>query len=171
METGSTKSIIVPLELVPSVEGMIAAHRTGGSRTLDYSNLAKAPSKRWIHLPLAIGLWTLTGLFTFLMLVVVPKFEEIFKDFGVKLPMATVVLLNVSRAMGSILTLAALWVVAVAIPIGVARLQKPVAERRWIVATLTTVFLTVAMVMLTWMLLMLPMMALIQAVSGPTPRR
>src|SRR6195952_1641254 len=37
------------------------------------------------------------GIVSMIMIFVIPKFEEIFKDFGTKLPTVTVVLLNISR--------------------------------------------------------------------------
>ena len=150
----SVVSIDVPFELVPEVERLLAD--------------ARRP-RPWFYLPLGIGLGLFAAVVTFLMVVMVPRFEEIFRDFGTKLPTPTVVLLNASRFFGRDYGWVVFWVIAAVVPVAVARLRPWPPRRRGLgltVSVLVTMLLIGLTVLAVYVALQLPLLSLIDTVSG-----
>src|SRR5260221_8311770 len=166
-----TRPIDVPLELAPAVDRMIADFDRGSAAlpTLDYNGPAAIPPRPLIDVPLAAGLFFFAGVFTWLVVSVVPRFEMIFKDFGTKLPTPTIYLLTVSRAFGGGYAWLVVWTLALSIPIATARLRRWPPRRAgtgWGVAIFVTVLLIGLSLILIYALLQLPLLAVIQSVSG-----
>jgi hypothetical protein len=169
---GRTRPIDVPVELAPAVERMIADFARAPSTAqplLDYRSASTVSPRPFIHVPLAAGLCLFAGVFTWLMVAVVPRFEEIFRDFGTKLPTLTVYVLIVSRAFGHDYGWLIVWALALAIPVAVARL-RPWPPRRpgsgWGVSIFVTVLLIGLLLVLIYALLQLPFVTILQSVSG-----
>jgi type IV pilus assembly protein PilC len=84
---------------------MINAGEAGGvldlilSRLADFMEKAAKLKKKVIGAMIypIVVISIAVGIVSMIMIFVIPKFEQIFKDFGTKLPGVTVVLLNVSR--------------------------------------------------------------------------
>lgn len=84
---------------------MINAGEAGGvldlilARLADFMEKAQKLKKKVIGAMIypAVVISIAVGIVSMIMIFVIPKFEEIFKDFGTKLPTITVVLLNISR--------------------------------------------------------------------------
>jgi type IV pilus assembly protein PilC len=84
---------------------MINAGEAGGvldlilSRLADFMEKAAKLKKKVIGAMIypIVVISIAVGIVSMIMIFVIPKFEEIFKDFGTKLPTVTVVLLNISR--------------------------------------------------------------------------
>src|SRR6476659_10838412 len=84
---------------------MIAAGEAGGvldlilQRLADFMEKAAKLKKKVIGAMIypAVVISIAVGIVSMIMIFVIPKFEEIFRDFGTKLPTVTVVLLNISR--------------------------------------------------------------------------
>src|SRR5216110_4007134 len=84
---------------------MINAGEAGGvldinlSRLADFMEKAARLKKKVIGAMIypAVVITIAVGIVSMIMIFVIPKFEQIFKDFGTKLPPITVVLLNISR--------------------------------------------------------------------------
>jgi type IV pilus assembly protein PilC len=84
---------------------MINAGEAGGvldiilNRLADFMEKAAKLKKKVIGAMIYPGvvISIAVGIVSMIMIFVIPKFEEIFKDFGTKLPTVTVVLLNISR--------------------------------------------------------------------------
>lgn len=144
----------VPFELVPDVERLLAD--------------ARRP-RPWFDLPIGIGLGLFAAVVTFLMVVMVPRFEAIFRDFGTKLPTPTVVLLNVSRFFSMDYGWVLFWVIAAVVPVVVARIRPWPPRHRGLGLTIS-VTVTVLLIGLTalavYVALQLPMLSLIDTVSG-----
>jgi len=149
----------VPFELVPEVERLLAD--------------ARRP-RPWFDLPIGIGLGLFAAVVTFLMVVMVPRFEEIFRDFGTKLPTPTVVLLNASRFFGMDYGWVLFWVIAAVVPVVVAR-SRPWPPRHRGLGLTVSVIVSGVLIGLTllavYVALMLPMVSLIQTVSGGASMR
>ncbi len=84
---------------------MIAAGEAGGvldlilARLADFMEKAAKLKKKVIGAMIypAVVITIAVGIVSMIMIFVIPKFEQIFKDFGTKLPGVTVVLLEISR--------------------------------------------------------------------------
>src|SRR5688572_987513 len=84
---------------------MIAAGEAGGvldlilSRLADFMEKAQKLKKKVIGAMIypAVVISIAVGIVSMIMIFVIPKFEDIFRDFGTKLPTVTVVLLRISR--------------------------------------------------------------------------
>jgi hypothetical protein len=138
---------------------------------LDYRSAGASPPRPLIHVPLALGLCLFAGVFTWLMLAVVPRFEQIFKDFGTKLPTLTQYVLSFSRVIDRDYGWLIVWAIALAIPVAVARL-RPWPPRRpgpgWGVSNFVTILLIGLLLVLIYTLLQLPFVTILQSVSsGP----
>jgi len=145
----------VPLQLVPEVERLVAD--------------ARRP-RPWFDLPLGIGLGLFAALMTTLFTIVVPRFEAIYRDFSTRLPTPTVMLLNITRFLNATYAWVVFWVIAVVVPILVARLRPWPPQRRGPalkVAVILSVLLIGLAVVALYVTLQLPMINLIQSVSGP----
>jgi len=88
---------------------LVRAGETAGAlepilrRLADFREKAQRLKKKVIGAmiyPIAV-LTIAVGILTFIMVVIVPKFEEIFAELGIDLPPITKVLINISRFMGS----------------------------------------------------------------------
>ncbi len=166
----ATRMIAVPVEIAPMVDGMVVDfHRGATSGALSYGKI----SRPLFDVPLLIGLGIFAGVFTFLMVVMIPRYKDIFKDFGERLPLATQWLLDVSEFFGRSFGWAILWGLVITIPIAVARL-RPWPSRRpsrgAAVSIVLAIVLSGAMVAVTYILLVLPMITLIQSVSSGSSR-
>ena len=111
---------------------------------------------------------------TVVLLMVVPRFEETFRDFGTKLPVTTIALLKFARfcAKGGILSV---WGIFAFLPFIPPLFDKPTDEqprRRYfsLPRLLLTLFL---LVFFGWMIFALftPYVALINSVSGAAGKR
>jgi len=112
------------------------------------------------------------------LLVIVPRFEEIFRDFGTKLPAITQLLLDVSRVLAD----SGRWVVLAMMPLAIGFLapllgpvriadDSPTRDRppRRRHRSMTLVLMSIALCVIlavTIVALALPMLSLINAVSG-----
>ena len=156
--TLGTVAVDVPFELVPDVQRLIAD--------------ARRP-RPWFDVPLGIGLGLFAVVLTYLMTVMIPRFEELFRDFGVKLPTATILLLRASRFFGPTGGWMIFWIPAIVVPIAVAR-ARPWPPRHRGLGLTVTVVVTLLLIGLTvlavYVALQLPMLKLIQAVSGGPSR-
>jgi type IV pilus assembly protein PilC len=84
---------------------MIAAGEAGGvldlilSRLADFMEKAQKLKKKVIGAMIypAVVISIAVGIVSMIMIFVIPKFEDIFRDFGTKLPTVTVILLRISR--------------------------------------------------------------------------
>ena len=149
----------VPFELVPEVERLLAD--------------ARRP-RPWFDLPIGIGLGLFAAVVTFLMVVMVPRFEEIFRDFGTKLPTPTVVLLNASRFFGMDYGWVLFWVIAAVVPVLVARIRPWPPRHRGLGLTVSVIVSGVLIgltLLAVYVALMLPMVSLIQTVSSGASKR
>jgi hypothetical protein len=151
----STARVDVPAELLPDVRRLI--------------DDAREP-RPWFDLPLGIGLGMFASLLTAVFTVIVPRYEAIFRDFGVRLPTPTVVLLKLSRFVSETYAWVLCWVVAAVVPVVVARVRPWPPRHRGlgltIGVTVTVILLGVTALAVYWAL-QLPMVDLIQSVSGP----
>ena len=150
----SVVQVDVPFELVPDVQRLIAD--------------ARRP-RPWFDVPLGIGLGLFAVVLTYLMTVMIPRFEEVFRDFGVKLPTATVLLLRASRFFGPTGGWVIFWIPAIVVPLLVARARPWPPRHRGLGLTLTvvvTLLLIGLTVLAVYVALQLPMLKLIQTVSG-----
>src|SRR5205085_2058619 len=96
-------------EVSPRIVGLIgAAERSGRlpqalARTVDESNPTSADDDaqtrdaftRWYPAMMTLGVVLMVS---FILIFVMPKFEDIYKDFGLRLPPATQSLLRISRS-------------------------------------------------------------------------
>src|SRR5580765_4444191 len=84
---------------------MINAGEAGGvldlilNRLADFMEKAAKLKKKVMGAMIyqAVVISIAVGIVSMIMIFVIPKFEEVFRDFGTKLPAVTVVLLNISR--------------------------------------------------------------------------
>jgi len=151
----TTARVDVPSELLPDVQRLIEDART---------------PRPWFDLPLGIGLGLLASLLTSVFTVVVPRYEAIYRDFGVRLPTPTVVLLKLSRVVSETYAWVLFWIVAAVVPVVVARVRPWPPRHRGlgmtIGVTVTLILLGVTSLGVYWAL-QSPMVDLIQSVSGP----
>jgi hypothetical protein len=90
---------------------------TDQTDALDYQTPTPAPSRPRVDLGTIVLCALIAGIWTFTLVLVVPRFEAVFRDFGVRLPLVTAVLLKASRAvMLAPVWLGLVWVVA-AVPV------------------------------------------------------
>jgi hypothetical protein len=172
---GRTRDVAVPVELVPSVMRMIEGARAGGfapNSTIDYAGATARPRRGWFDWPTGVALFFLAAVFTFLMVVMVPRFEEMFKDFGTKLPTSTVAVLIVSRFIGGGYGWVVVWALALGIPVLVARLRPTRPGRvAWGLNIFVAVVVAGLMTFLVYALMVMPVVTLIESVSGSTSRK
>jgi type IV pilus assembly protein PilC len=123
IESGSTLSEAMskaPKAFDRLYVNMIKAGEAGGALEVILKRLAefqersqslKRKVKGAMIYPVFVVLFAV-GILIFIMMVIVPQFEKIFKDFGTKLPDITVILINSSKAV------ATYWFLIPVIPIG-----------------------------------------------------
>ena len=107
---------------------MVNAGEAGGvldlilARLADFMEKAQRLKKKIIGAMIypAVVITIAIGIVTMIMIFVVPKFEQIFKDFKVKLPGATVLLLTISRWFANDYG----WIYMIAAPVAVISLLK-----------------------------------------------
>lgn len=124
-----------------------------------------------VHVPILVIGCVFAALFTLVVFYVVPKFEEIFRDFGTKLPGPTVFLLSISGSLVSrLVTVIVVWLFAIVLPFVVAAMSPPrspsTGESRRSLATTLYVLVIGALVLLICVALFAPMVSLIDAVNG-----
>jgi len=107
---------------------MVNAGEAGGvldlilARLADFMEKAQRLKKKIIGAMIypAVVITIAIGIVTMIMIFVVPKFEQIFKDFKVKLPGATVLLLTISRWFANDYG----WIYMIAAPVAIISLLK-----------------------------------------------
>jgi len=107
---------------------MVNAGEAGGvldlilARLADFMEKAQRLKKKIIGAMIypAVVITIAIGIVTMIMIFVVPKFEQIFKDFKVKLPGATVLLLTISRWFANDYG----WIYMIAAPVAIIGLLK-----------------------------------------------
>jgi hypothetical protein len=172
-QSSPTRPIEVPIELAPVVERMIIDFLRTPSIAqprLDYRSAGET-QRRFIHLPLVAGFFLFASLFTWLLLVVVPVFLEIYKIFGIRLPTAMASVLGVSHLLGYY-GWTVVWTLVIAVPIAAARLQP--ANRtgaRWNVTVLINVILIGLSLVLMYALVQLPLYTFIQTLRSNAGRQ
>jgi type II secretory pathway component PulF len=117
-----------------------------------------------LTLALAVIVFPLLGT----MLFVVPRFEQIFKDFHTALPASTMALLYASRCCQNLYVAGSFLLVPIVLPILMTQLfWRPVVKqrRRW--WELATVLVFVCTFMFIIVSLFAPMIALVQTASSP----
>jgi type II secretory pathway component PulF len=146
--------IAIPQPLIPQVQRLITNYNR---------------PRPWTDWPLALCLAAVAATLTYLLLVWVPRFEDLFRDFGTKLPTPTAALLIASRFCGQQSGWIIPWAVAIVLPILVARL-RPWPPRHsaawWLAYAFVAALAIFAIVVATVILLYLPMFELIQTVGG-----
>jgi hypothetical protein len=126
----------------------------------------------FFSLRIAVVLWVFGFVFMLFLVFGVTKFEQIFRDFRVELPLATKALLTLSRwtvnDYGWLFLLPVLGVVPLGVgallPLGVSDAESYDWRKRW--ATLFIVTLLIALALLIVWALAAPLLALMSAVSG-----
>jgi hypothetical protein len=107
----------------------------------------------------------IASVLTFTPIFLVPRFEAIFRDFGMKLPLTTATFLQFSRAAnGGLLPL--IWLLAavpVAVSIPLNRLGRRIL-RAFLYLVLVAILIWIALA------LFLPYVTLVNSVSGATPK-
>jgi type IV pilus assembly protein PilC len=146
-------------------------------KPLDYRSPFTAPLERDVFsFPAFLAGAIIAVAIAFIMLLVVPRFEQIFKDFGTKLPALTQVVLQLAR-----ITASGGWVALTLLPVIAGFLgalippEEPLPEvteggrrrrRRMTVVMRATVLILFVIAGVTILALFLPMISLINAVSG-----
>jgi type II secretory pathway component PulF len=126
------------------------------------------PRKPITSVGLTIALAVLVVPLVGMLVFVVPKYAQIFKDFHTELPAATAVLLYVSRCCANVYVAAGLLLVPVVVPILTTRLfWRPHAPRRSGKQFAIVALVVVCVYALITVALFAPMIALIQTVSSP----
>ena len=101
------------------------------------------------------------------LVLIVPRFETVFRDFKLSLPAMTMALLGVSRWTVQLY----LWAVCIPLPAlwawANASIVEPTLRRR---LRQGAVFLVLAFLVLTVITLLMPMLALIEGVSTPSAK-
>jgi hypothetical protein len=160
--------------LVPAVREFVARAQSGGEPRavlpLAYESEKRRP---WTSIPMTISFVFVVATVTFIMLFVVPKFEDIFKDFHAELPGITKILLVITR-FGNGLGLVLLWVLAIGVPVLITRLRTwpPAGGRRSLdlVVALTCLLFLICSAILLGIALFAPMITLIDSISGGPPK-
>ena len=96
-----------------------------------------------------------------ILLLVIPRFEVIYKDFGVKLPMVTVIILDTSRFLRTPIGWA--FGILIAGVVGVVFAVLPI-KGRWLRLLVVTVL--ALLVIARALALFMPMISLIDSISG-----
>ncbi|CAN5544881.1 hypothetical protein BH10PLA1_BH10PLA1_19700 [soil metagenome] len=123
---------------------------------------------------IAIHVWAIAGAFFMSTLFAIPKFESVFRDFKVELPLVTKITLDFTRPIiNNIFVLVLVGLMVIGVPFGLSALlgigdpTKQDVRRRevWICRGLRLV----ALLMIVWMALsmFLPYATLLDAVSSP----
>jgi type II secretory pathway component PulF len=153
-----TRLIAIPEPLIPQVERLLARQN------------APRPITDW---PLTLCLAAIAAVLTWSLLYWVPRFEDIFRDFGTRLPTPTVILLIASRYFGHQSGWIIAWAIALGLPVFVARLRPwpPRHPTAWWLAYASISALTIiAIIAITIIVLCLPMLTLIETVSSKPAR-
>ena len=128
---------------------------------LEYRTYTPGPARSPVDVATLIFCALTAVLLTVAPLFVVPRFEDIFRDFGTKLPAVTVALLRLSRALAGGLVVV-VWVLA-AVPV-VVSIPLGLTGRRML--RLVTFLLLAGAVLWVVLALFMPYVTLIQTVSG-----
>ena len=145
----------VPAELAPEVQRMIERRRDGIG----------------LVIPVLLGLIfaALAGAWTWIVLVMFPRAEDLFKDFKIELPGLTKWFVMITHSFGGY-GWAIAWVLPMVVPVAVvmaARKLSTVHGRALLMVVVAlAVFGMIALLMVTYVAMILPMISLIQTVSG-----
>lgn len=160
----------VPQPLVPAVERMIAEFNGDApiSGQLEYATPYAQP-RPIIHIPLAVALFILASVFTYLMVAVVPRMKDLYKDFGARLPTATQWVLDISEFIAGRYGWTIVWALAIAAPFAAARLRPWPPRNRavsWGFSIYVLILLLGLSLLLIYIMLELPIFSLMQAING-----
>ena len=103
----------------------------------------------------------LVGIFVVIMVLVVPRLEDTFRDFRVDLPAVTKMLLATSRA-----TSGGWWVALLAIPPGLAYLVAQFGRSGRAYARIAIVVATGALVLFVMLGIFMPMLTLVEGMTS-----
>jgi len=114
-------------------------------------------------LGIALRVALFVGVLCIILVLVIPRLENVFKDFGTQLPFATVAVLNLSRWFRSAYLL---WPIVLSLPV-LAGLFAPRSKsgQRWIRLLMTVCF--AGIVLLVALAVLMPMMSLVETISNP----
>ena len=107
----------------------------------------------------------LVGAFVAIMVLVVPRFEDTFRDFKIELPAATKMLLATSRA-----TAGGWWVALLAIPPGLAFLVAQFGRAGRAYARIAIIVASGALVLFVVLGVFQPMLTLIEGMTSNTKK-
>jgi type IV pilus assembly protein PilC len=150
-------TVQIPEAMLPEVQRMLESHAVDGN------------VPQFTSIPMTISLAALAAVVSLVMLVVVPKFEDIFKDFKAELPGMTKWFLSASRWFGGY-GWVLLWLLPILAPIAITRLRRRPGYVRSPMPLAISISLTVlaimAILITSYVALMLPMVDLLQTISG-----
>ena len=135
------------------------------------SSPARSP-RRWTSVPQTIVLLILTAYASLLLTRIVPAYEPIFRDFGIRLPLFTQVLLDVSRWYRGGYGWIVVWLLPFVVPVVVTQLWTrlrltPEHKVRLVLAMSVLALGLTVLFVVTHFAMTLPMMELMRTVSGP----
>ena len=120
----------------------------------------------WAFLPPFLSFGAAIGVITLAMVFVIPRFEQIFKDFKMDLPGPTKLLLAISRWFTNNYGWAVSAVACTALAVGLAFLDGRARRRgRWFYPLLAALVF-VGVVVFVVIALFLPMITLVEGISG-----
>jgi type II secretory pathway component PulF len=114
------------------------------------------------------------SLVTALAFIVVPRFEQIFKDMKTDLPSITIVVLTISRWLSHSGGIVLVWIVSAIVPLLIALTWHPATDkarwrqRRWIYRLF--VLAVGCLVMVIVLALFAPLISMINSINGPKGR-
>ena len=137
--------------------------------TIQYATPPPVSRRRTFSLTIFLASGASIAVLILLLVFAVPRVESIFADFGTKLPMATQLLLDVSRW-----AISWGWIPLCSVPFALALLGPLVVPQRaasrreamlWIAIAVLATFCV--MLVLIVVVLFLPILKLLEAISGP----
>jgi hypothetical protein len=133
------------------------------NEALDYQAQTPVPRRPPVDVGTVTMCIALAGMFTFTLLLVVPRFEAGFASAGMQLPLATVLLVKFTRTVAAApIWLGVVWAIA-AVPVAISIPLGPLGRR--ILRGLLYLVL-VAMIVGLALALVMPYIALINSISG-----
>ena len=124
----------------------------------------------WAFLPPFLSFGAVIGVFTLAMVFVIPRFEQIFKDFRLDLPGPTKLLLAVSRWFTNDYGWAFSVAACTALAVGLAFLDERARRRRRWLYPLLALLLFIGAVVFVILALFLPMISLMDGISGTSKK-
>jgi type IV pilus assembly protein PilC len=133
---------------------------------IDYRTPSNEPERGGgfhFSLGMALPVALFVGVLCIILLFVIPRLENVFKDFGTNLPLPTMFVLGVSRWFRSAYMM---WGLALCLPIA-AGLFAPQSKsaRRWMRLLIMLCFAGVVILMA--LAVLMPMMTMVETISNP----